>query len=213
MITWAVPDADSRVCDMLTMFSAADSARVVFFANIKDLEWRVGTDSLIFDDLLTQLPLGSISTLTAHNNTKLDKEVWLKHAPSWPLLERVRLVPTALRSFREMLAEDPPPNGPLLPLLTKLNLVDVSLTVQRTYHLCDMLIERVEQGVPLEALDLSTCFVADRAVQLLQEIVVDVQRPAVTLEVGTSNWMEGIDSDEGLTEDDDHEYDPGPWYQ
>jgi len=213
MITWAVPDADSRVCDMLTMFSAGDSARVVFFANIKDLEWRVGTDSLIFDDLLTQLPLGSISTLTAHNNTKLDKEVWLKHAPSWPLLERVRLVPTALRSFREMLAEDPPPNGPLLPLLTKLNLVDVSLTVQRTYHLCDMLTERVEQGVPLEALDLSTCFVADRAVQLLQEIVVDVQRPAVTLEVGTSNWMEGIDSDEGLTEDDDHEYDPGPWYQ
>jgi len=218
MVAWVTPNADSNVLDPITLLSAADSARVVFLANIKDSMWRVGTDSLIFDDLLTQLPLRSISALTAHNNTRLDKEVWLKHAPSWPLLERVRLVPTALRSFRKMLAEAPPPNGPLLPSLTKLNLVDVSLTVQRTYHLRDMLIERVGPGVPLEALDLSTCFVADRAVQLLEEVVVNVRRPAETMEVGSSNWKEGtgvdfFDSEEGLTEDDDYANDPGPWHE
>ena len=218
MVAWATPNADSHVWDPITMLSAADSARVVFLANIKDLMWRVGADSLIFDDLLTQLPLASISDLTAHNNTRLDTEVWLKHAPSWPLLERVRLVPTALRSFRKMLAEAPPPNGPLLPSLTKLNLVDVSLTVQRTYHLRDMLIERVGQGVPLEALDLSTCFVADRAIQLLEEVVVNVRRPLATMEVGTSNWEEetrvnSFDDEEGLTEDDDYANDSGPWYE
>jgi len=218
MVAWAMPDADSHVCDPITMFGAADSARVVFLTNIMGLEWRVGTDSLIFDDLLSHLPLGSISTLTAHNNTQLDKEVWLRHASRWPLLERVRLVPTAFRSFREMLAEDPSPNGPRLPSLTKLTLMGVSLTVQRTYLLRDMLMKRVGQGAPLDALDLSTCFGADRAFELLEEIVVDMQRPEVTMEVGTSNWKEGtrvdfLDEEEEWTEDDDHELDPGPWYE
>ena len=200
IVAWTVPDADSRVCDSITMSTTSASARVVFLA--KNWEWSSGTDSLIFDDLFTHLPLGSISTLTALNNARLDKEVWLRHAQSWPLLERVRLVCTALKSFREMLVEDPPPNGPLLPSLTKLNLLDVSLAVKRTYHLRDMLIERVEQGVPLEVLDLSTCLGADRAVQLFEEIVVDVQRPAVTMKVGTSNWEDWtrtrfLDEEEG----------------
>jgi F-box-like len=215
MVAWSVPDVDSRVCDPPTMIEASASARVVFLT--KNYEWRFGTDSLIFDDLLTHLPLDSISTLTAHNHTQLNKEVWLRHVPSWPLLERVRLVPTAFRSFREMLASDPPPNGPRLPSLTKLILEEVSLTVQRTYHLCDVLIQRVEQGVPLEALDLCACFGANRAVQLLEEIVVDVQRPVLVMEVGTSSWNEGtrikiFDDEEGWTEDDDG-YDPGPWYE
>jgi len=44
-----------------------------------------------------------------------------------------------------------------------------------------------------------------------------VQRPVVTMEVGTSNWNEGtriksFDDEEGWTEDDDG-YDPGPWYE
>ena len=41
----------------------------------------------------------------------------------------------------------------------------------------DILIERVEQGVPLEYLDLRTCLAAYRAIQLLAEIVVDVKEP------------------------------------
>jgi hypothetical protein len=64
-----------------------------------------------------------------------------------------------------MLGEDAPPDGPRLPSLKTLILVDVNLTAVRTYDLRDMLIERVEQGVPLEVLDLRSCVVAERAIQ------------------------------------------------
>ena len=78
-----------------------------------------------------------------------------------------------------MLAEYTPLDldGPRLPMLTKLILLDVRLNGMRALHLGDMLIERVEQGVPLEYLDLRTCVATNRAIQLLAEIVVDVQEP------------------------------------
>jgi hypothetical protein len=44
-------------------------------------------------------------------------------------------------------------------------------------HLRDTLIERVEQGVPLECLNLRSCTVGKRAIKLLAEIVVDVDAP------------------------------------
>lgn len=47
----------------------------------------------------------------------------------------------------------------------------------RSGHLRDMLIKRVEQGVPLEVLDLRTCIAANRVIQLLAEIVIEVQGP------------------------------------
>jgi len=40
-----------------------------------------------------------------------------------------------------------------------------------------MLIECVEFGIPLRTLDLRTCTAANRAVQLLSDIVVDVRGP------------------------------------
>jgi hypothetical protein len=83
-------------------------------------------------------------------------------------------------AFRDML-EDAPPDGPLLPSLTKLIILNVTLTASRAYFLRDMLIERAEQGVPLNVLDLRTCIASDRAVQLLTEIVVDVQGPLASL--------------------------------
>ena len=78
-----------------------------------------------------------------------------------------------------MLAEDIPINldGPRLPMLTKLILLDVTLTAIRTFYLRDKLIERAEQGAPLEHLDLRTCRAPNSAIQLLTEIVVDVQEP------------------------------------
>jgi hypothetical protein len=113
----------------------------------------------------TLLPMNSVSTLTAQNRTRLSKESWLRYASRLPLLEQARLVPIAVRALKEMLAEDIPldPDGPQLPMLTKLILLDVRLTAIRTFHLRDMLIERVEQGVPLEYLDLRTCFAANCA--------------------------------------------------
>jgi hypothetical protein len=93
------------------------------------------------------------------------------------------------------------------------------LTALRTYRLHDILIKRVEQGVPLETLDLRTCTAADRAIQLLAETVGDVQGPAKTLDVGPgsafSNWKGGVeffDEDEKLYEDDEFDIGGARWY-
>ena len=61
--------------------------------------------------------------------------------------------------------------------MTKFILLDVTLSAIPTFYLRDILIKRVEQGVPLEHLDLRTCKAANRAIKLLAEIVVDVQEP------------------------------------
>ena len=44
--------------------------------------------------------------------------------------------------------------------------------------------KRVEQGVPLETLDLSTCIATSRAVEQLSEIVIEVLGPKEALEEG-----------------------------
>ena len=83
-----------------------------------------------------------------------------------------------------MLLED---NGecerPLLPSLTKLVLdADNNLRERQTLRLRDALMRRVEQGVPLQTLDLRTCAATSRAVELLSEIVVDVMDPGIIFE-------------------------------
>ena len=153
----------------------SDPARLVFTATCRN--WDYGVDTGIFVALLTLLPVDSVSTLTTENRTRLSKEFWLSHASRWPLLERARLVPASIKAFSDMLAENAPPDGPRLPLLTELTLVEVRLTALKTFRLRDMLIERVEQGVPLEVLDLSTCAAGARSIDLVREIVVDVLEP------------------------------------
>ena len=178
VVAWTMPDADVNVRDPDTLLSASASARFRF--SVTGFNWPRLADTAIFDSLLTLLPLNSISTLTAQNHTQLSKEIWLRLAPRLPLLEQARMAPFAVRRFRDMLAEEAPPDGPRLPLLTKLTLVEVTLNPLRVFHLRDMLIERVNQGVPLEVLDLSACIAIDRAIQLLKEIVVEVQKPPAT---------------------------------
>ena len=193
VLTWTTPGADIKVCNRDTLDDMSLSARLSFTAHHCN-----GMDTAIFDAFFTLLPMNFVSTLTAQNRTRLSKKSWLGYASRLPLLEQVRLVPTAVRAFRDMLAEDPPPDGPRLPLLTRFVLLNVMLTARRTYHLRDMLIGRVEQGAPLEVLDLRTCYSAVRAIQLLAEVVVDVQKPLkaplVTKEfsghVGIGYWDE-----------------------
>jgi hypothetical protein len=176
---WAMPDADLEadveICDPASVDNMSCSACLMFSATGD--KWRIGVDTAIFDALLTHISLNSVLTLTAHNSSRLSKEFWLKHASRLPLLEQACLVPVSVGAFRGMLAEDTPPDGPRLPSLTRLILLDVTLTAPRMYHLGDMLIKRVEEGVPVEFLDLSTCFGADRATQFFAEIVVDVLEP------------------------------------
>ena len=178
LVAWSTANADLKFYDMkfsLLRYDTSVPARLKFAT--KSSNWDNELNTAILDPLLTLLPMISVSTLTTKSSTELSKEFWLSHAPRWPLLKQIRLNTTAVKGFREMLAEDTPPDGPRLPSLTKLILAAIRLTALRTLDLRDMLIERVEQGVPLEVLDLFQCYAADRAIQLLREVVVNVTGP------------------------------------
>ena len=216
---WTVPYPHVEDCNLGTMIRDSASARLVLTVRPDtDSEWRNGTDTVIFDAMLSHLPLNAISTLSALNNSRLSEEVWLSHAPRLTMLKRAFLVPTAVRAFREMLEEDVPPNGlPRVPQLTKLVLSQVVLTALRTYHLRDMLVKRREHGTPLEVLDLRTCIGTDRAIQLLSGVVGNVQWPAATLKVGLPaffNWERRVGpfDEEERTDDDEYDDGAGPLY-
>jgi len=164
-----------EVQNPVSLISATLSARALFTAS--GHMW-FGTDVEILDATLAGLPLCSLNTLTAQNSSRIPEWLWLANTPRWSLLERVRLVGTVTKSFTTILTKDAPPEGPLLPSLTKLSLFN-SLHIEDTSPILDMLTGRVEQGVPLEALDLRACEVPDHAVQLFGEVVVDVQGPDV----------------------------------
>ena len=175
VFAWIMPDADIEGYDP-NKYHASIPARLTFTAT--STTWFRGVDIGIFDALLTLLPMESVSTIIAHNYTRLSKEFWLRQAPRLPSLEQAHLAPSAVKAFRDMLAEDIPPDGPRLPSLTKLIVIHVILTAPRTLSFRDMLIERAEQGVPLDVLDLRTCTAPEHIIQLLREIVVDVKEPA-----------------------------------
>jgi hypothetical protein len=194
VLGWTLPDADLKAYDSDSLLSASVSARLKFIAT--GIGWPHRMDNAIFNAFLTLLPMKSVSTLSVQNDTQVNMAFWLSHAPRLPLLEQARLSPMAVRAFRNMLAEEPPPDGPRLPLLTNLILVDVELNGRRAYHLRDMLMERVEQGVPLEVLDLRMCVAGDRAIQFLTEIVVGLQEPLATRpmeEPAFFDWHMGIE--------------------
>jgi hypothetical protein len=131
----------------------------------------------ILDAAIAALPLDSLVTFSAPYNTQfgLDKHFWRRQVSRWPLLKHVRLAPLPAHGFREMLLQDDSGReSPPFPLLTRLDLIDSALTGRRTYRLCDTLMKRVEQGAPLEVLDLRSCTATDFAIRLLSEIVVDV---------------------------------------
>ena len=175
VFAWNVPNADSYLGFNMRSYGLIP-ARLKFGAKCSNWHERVNT--AILDSLLTLLPIdhSAVSTFTANSRTGLSKEFWLAHASRWPLLERAHLAPPTVKGFREMLAEDTPPDGPRLPSLTKLIIDEVTLTAPRTFDLRDMLNKRVEQGVPLEVLDLRLCFGCERAIQVLRE-VVEVSAP------------------------------------
>ena len=182
VLGWTMPDADIKVSLPFweSYIGASGPPCIVFTATLSATRgfWDYGVARGVSDYFLTELPVDFVSTVITQNCTPPCKEFWIYHASRWPLLEHVLLLPATFLAFRDMLAEDVPSDGPRLPLLTKLTLIDDTLTELGTSHLRDMLIERVEQGVPLEVLDLSTCVADDRSIQLLREIVVDVHDEA-----------------------------------
>jgi hypothetical protein len=133
------------------------------------------------------LPLRGLAMLSVKScSTTQNWDLWFLRA-SWkcPLLQRVRLEPPAEREIIKMLLEDDGGSeDPMFSSLTELVLVYTELDATWTLSICDLLIMRVEQGVPLEMLDLRKCRLhRDRsrgdptAVQLFSEIVVNVLGP------------------------------------
>ena len=169
------------------------SARVAL--SVSDMDLSPATHWRVFDAAVTAFPLNDLVTLTTDGSSKFDEHFWLYYAPGWPLLRNVHLEPPAMHGFMLMLLEE---NGeherPLLPFLTKLVPVHLGLSARRTLLLCDALMKRVEQGVPLETLDLRQCLATSRAIELLGEIVVEVVTPEETLKNRAqiiSKWESG----------------------
>ncbi|KAH9066730.1 hypothetical protein EDB87DRAFT_1587884 [Lactarius vividus] len=181
MFLGTLPNIDVKSSSPIALLDTMLSARVVF--SVTGRVWSPGTHAEVFEAAMTALPIDSLVTLTSQLRiSPLNKQSWLRHVPRWSLLQCVHLGTPAARGFTEMLLEDTGEREcSLLPSLMKLVLVDIALSARRTLRLCDALMKRVEQGVPLETLDLSKCSATSRAIELLGEIVVDVLGPDKTL--------------------------------
>ena len=182
ILAWPVPDIDVEVHGRPTLLTANLPTRLSLSFIGKDW-YDCGARSSTRGMAMVGLPLDDLVTLIAQDFTT---SVWLHDLPKWPLLRRVRLVPFSERGFIHTMLED---NGgcdnPLLPSLKELALVDIRLYKHRMTDLYNALMMRVEQGVPLELLDLRTCHPDPEnpgAVRLLSEIVVNVLGPEETLD-------------------------------
>ncbi|KAH9174524.1 hypothetical protein EDB89DRAFT_548562 [Lactarius sanguifluus] len=203
VLAWTLPDMDVDFPDLFAVFESMPFARVTL--SVVGEGWFSGFETVVFDLVTKALPLDGLVTLTAQNREMtLYRHFWPLNAPKWPLLQRVRLTPIEERGFMDMLLDDHGGReSPLLPLLTTLILVDTALLKRRTLHLCDALMKRVEQGVPLETLDLRKCRVTSRAIELLSEIVVDVLGPEETFETGSQLLSESVARGTYLDDDSD----------
>ncbi|KAF8257863.1 hypothetical protein EI94DRAFT_1756479 [Lactarius quietus] len=203
ILAWTTPDIDIKLFKPIAFLDAMLSSSLAF--SFKSEIWSPGVHKGIFDAAVAALPLDSLLTFISENRTSyLDKQVWLHHVPRLRLLQRVCLSPSSAHGFTEMLLEDDGGcESPLLPALTKLILVDTELSVRRTFRLCDALMKRVEQGAPLETLDVHACFATNRAVDLLSEIVVDVVGPVQTLKLRPQMVSVWDDAARGIFDDDE----------
>jgi hypothetical protein len=209
ILAWSMPDVVVDAHDAPALRAATLTARVALLVTWIRPEHYIG----VFD-AVAALPLDSLVTLTVQHRTRLDETFWLFHASRWPLLRRVRLAAPAARGFREMvlLPDDDGPEWLLFPSLTKLDLIDdTALGARKTLRLCDALMKRVEQGVPLETLDLRACRATSHAVRLLSEIVVDVRAPKVRDLVNSRPFIpddnsgaDGYSDDGGGEEEEDY---------
>jgi hypothetical protein len=226
VLAWVTPDIDVEAHDLLTLLPTTLPTRVALSLTSKARGWyacdtRIETISTV----IAALPLDDLVTLILKDSTstELGKEVWLPSSPKWHLLQRVRLTFQMDQFVDWLLADKGGCENPLLPSLKELVLVECRLNKIRTLSLCDALKKRLEQGVPLEMLDLRTCdpnrdYYYPAAVQMLSEIVVDVMGPEKAFEARSriSTWdgltcgpfvgHENSDSDDSDTNpDEDYE--------
>ena len=198
VLAWSVSDIDAEVHDPPALLGATLFPRVTLAIESKG--WASSrTHREILDMVMEALPLDGLVMLAAQGlcissylaNDLSMPQFWLRHAPHWPLLRRVRLATPVVRGFLQMLLED---NGererPLLPSLTELVVHNESSSGLSELPIYDTLIKRVEQGVPLDMLDLRMCYHDNNSragVQLFSEIVVNVLGPILDNESSESS--------------------------
>ena len=187
---WTVPDIDAEVHNPPALLGATIPPRITFTSESLSYDQYIsGEHRQLLDTVLLALPLDDLVMLAAqdiHSAIVLADDLstpqfWFRHAPRWPLLQRVRVAFPVTHGFIQALLED---NGgherPLLPSLLELVVDNVSSHRLSTLPLRTTLMKRVEQGVPLDVLDLRTCYdsiLSFKVVRPLSEIVANVLGP------------------------------------
>ena len=179
ILAWPTPNIDVEV--QRSTLLAATPPRVVL-SLWSDGNSCVNNPSEVLGTAMRTVPLDGLVTLIIQDyQSSPFEQPWLPNLPKFPLLQHMRLTSIVATRFIEWLKAD---NGgredPLLPSLKELVIVDAHLHEDWTLRLCEALMKRVEQGVPLEMLDVRTCHPDPgypAAVRLLGEIVIDVWVP------------------------------------
>ena len=216
ILAWTVPDIHVEVHNPPTLLAAMLPTRMAL--SFMSGDWHSFEERLeVLDTALAGLPLDGLVTLVAHNLSEDRSEddlptqhFWLHLSPKWPLLRRVQLGPPAARGFIVMLlADNRGCERPLLPSLTELVVVDVPTL--SSLPLCDALMKRTEQGVPVEMLDLRMCdphYLTENWLQSLSEVVSDVLGPDETWLETTFMWLSvgGAFVDNERSREDNHSH-------
>ena len=173
---WNMPrqDTDAWMCNPDDLPDGIHLPRVAFSIS---REWLYESDILVYNELLTALPLNSITSLTVKGRAPLTWDIWRGHVPRWHKLQRVRLFSSAVPAFREIFVDDPS-GDPLFPSLEELVLIDVSLDTHRVIFLYLILADLLVHRIFIKTLDLRTCIATSGAVRLLSQVVLNVQGPA-----------------------------------
>ena len=214
ILAWPVPNINVEV-QWPTLLASTAPARVVL--SLRSSDWKnVDTPNEVLGMAMRAVPLDGLVTLIIQDFlTPPFEQPWLPNMPKFPLLQHLRLASTVATKFIDWLqADNGGPEDPLLPSLKELVVVDADLHGDWTLRLCESLMKRVEQGVPLEMLDLRTCRPDPdypAAVRLLGEIVVNVLGPEETLEARAqilsmwdhSAWDPFVRHDDSDTSDDE----------
>jgi hypothetical protein len=180
ILAWSIPDINVRVQDLSTFATLAPPTRVSLSFPSGGSRFKDTIRLEIIDAALAALPLdGLITLIVEYFTTFPKKQFWLRHALRWPLLRHIQLAASVLHGFTEMLLDDNGEReGPLLPSLTELVLVG-----NLSEDWASALMKRVEQGVPLELLDLRLCTPhSSVALRLPSDIAVKILGPENTSE-------------------------------
>jgi hypothetical protein len=185
ILLWSVPDADMRYDDNDTFTRASLSARAVFTAFCPF--WDLEKSTAVCRTVLSALPLMSLSTLTVLDYMAPPKAFWLANGSQWPLLKRVRLGCETLCLFTGAGMEHSPRAGVFFPYLKTL-VITGPLGMPDAAVLRYFLVVRANEGIPIRALDLSECGVAEGAMRFFSDTITDIREPEKTGQLQDLVW-------------------------